>query len=54
MEEEKSLNLSMELAIEKVFRMWWNTTADTFTYKIGWNHCDSDLLKNGPRPTKRV
>ncbi|XP_065094639.1 uncharacterized protein LOC135715167 [Ochlerotatus camptorhynchus] len=51
--EEKSLDLSSELSTEKVLGMWWNTTSDTFTYKVGWNRYDGALLKGQRRPTKR-
>lgn len=51
--EEKSLDLSSELSTEKVLGMWWNTTSDTFTYKVGWNRYDGALLKGERRPTKR-
>ncbi|XP_062556741.1 uncharacterized protein LOC134221566 [Armigeres subalbatus] len=52
-DEEKSLDLSAELATEKVLGMWWNTVADAFTYKIGWKRFDGLLLEGGRRPTKR-
>ncbi|XP_053690937.1 uncharacterized protein LOC128739468 [Sabethes cyaneus] len=51
--EEKSLDISAELSTEKVLGMWWNTTSDTFTYKVGWNRYDEALLKGKRRPTKR-
>ncbi|XP_065075283.1 uncharacterized protein LOC135699027 [Ochlerotatus camptorhynchus] len=51
--KEKSLDLSSELSTEKVLGMWWNTTTDSFTYKVGWNRYDGALLKGGRRPTKR-
>lgn len=52
-EEEKSLDLSTELATEKVLGMWWDTKADAFTYKVGWNRYDAKLLTGGRRPSKR-
>ncbi|XP_062704409.1 uncharacterized protein LOC109433030 [Aedes albopictus] len=52
-DEEKSLDLTTELSTEKVLGMWWNTAADAFTYKIGWNRYDGELLKGERRPTKR-
>ncbi|XP_062556661.1 uncharacterized protein LOC134221484 [Armigeres subalbatus] len=52
-DEEKSLDLTTELATEKVLGMWWNTAADAFTYKIGWNRYEAELLKGNRHPTKR-
>ncbi|XP_062715269.1 uncharacterized protein LOC115260558 [Aedes albopictus] len=51
--DEKCLDLSSELATEKVLGMWWNTTDDVFTYKVGWNRYDPALLRGERRPTKR-
>ncbi|XP_062558178.1 uncharacterized protein LOC134223057 [Armigeres subalbatus] len=51
-EFEKNLNLSSELATEKVLGMWWCTTSDTFTYKLSPKH-DTDLLAGKRKPTKR-
>ncbi|XP_062705726.1 uncharacterized protein LOC134287612 [Aedes albopictus] len=51
--DEKCLDLSSELATEKVLGMWWNTTDDVFTYKVGWNRYDPALLGGERRPTKR-
>ncbi|XP_055622791.1 uncharacterized protein LOC129766295 [Toxorhynchites rutilus septentrionalis] len=51
--EEKCLDLSSELSTEKVLGMWWNTTSDAFTYKIGWTRFDGALLNGQRRPTKR-
>lgn len=48
-ENEKRLDLSTELATEKVPGMWWNTSTDTFFYEIGWNRYDADWLKGGRR-----
>ncbi|XP_062538447.1 uncharacterized protein LOC134206735 [Armigeres subalbatus] len=42
--EEKSLDLTAEMSTEKVLGMWWNTTSDMFTYKVGWSRYDSALL----------
>ncbi|XP_062715437.1 uncharacterized protein LOC134291545 [Aedes albopictus] len=50
---EKSLDLATELSTEKVLGMWWNTAADAFTYKIGWNRYGEKLLRGDRRPTKR-
>ncbi|XP_055527345.1 uncharacterized protein LOC129719964 [Wyeomyia smithii] len=50
---EKCLDLSSELSAEKVLGMWWNTTLDFFTFKIGWTRYDATLLKGTKRPTKR-
>ncbi|XP_053686216.1 uncharacterized protein LOC128735749 [Sabethes cyaneus] len=51
--KERSLDLSSELSTEKVLGMWWNTTTDAFTYKVGWNRYGEALLKGKRRPTKR-
>ncbi|XP_053691246.1 uncharacterized protein LOC128739767 [Sabethes cyaneus] len=51
--EEKCLDLSPELVTEKVLGMWWNTTDDVLTYKVGWNRYDAPLLEGQRRPTKR-
>ncbi|XP_053686266.1 uncharacterized protein LOC128735804 [Sabethes cyaneus] len=51
--DEKCLDLSSELATEKVLGMWWNTRDDVFTYKIGWHRYDTALLAGQRRPTKR-
>lgn len=51
--EEKSLDLSTELATEKVLGMWWCTDLDTFTYKVGWDRYGRALLEGQNRPTKR-
>ncbi|XP_062557548.1 uncharacterized protein LOC134222413 [Armigeres subalbatus] len=51
--DEKCLDLSSELATEKVLGMWWNTTDDVFTYKVGWNRYGPALLGGERRPTKR-
>ncbi|XP_062709120.1 uncharacterized protein LOC134288391 [Aedes albopictus] len=51
--DEKCLDLSSELTTEKVLGMWWNTTDDVFTYKVGWNRYDPALLGGERRPTKR-
>ena len=34
--EKKNLDLTAEVATEKVLGLWWCTEEDTFTYKIGW------------------
>ncbi|XP_065090559.1 uncharacterized protein LOC135711619 [Ochlerotatus camptorhynchus] len=51
--DEKCLDLSPELATEKVLGMWWNTSYDVFTYKVGWSRYDPALLGGQRRPTKR-
>ncbi|XP_062706189.1 uncharacterized protein LOC134287695 [Aedes albopictus] len=51
--EQKNLDLSPELATEKVLGMWWCTNSDTFTYKVGWNRYGRALLEGQTRPTKR-
>ncbi|XP_062539202.1 uncharacterized protein LOC134207512 [Armigeres subalbatus] len=51
--EEKNLDLSPELATEKVLGMWWCTNVDTFTYKVGWDRYGRALLQGQRRPTKR-
>ncbi|XP_055542841.1 uncharacterized protein LOC129728428 [Wyeomyia smithii] len=50
---EKNLDISPELATEKVLGMWWCTASDVFTYKIGWNRYEQSLLQGHRRPTKR-
>ncbi|XP_062711573.1 uncharacterized protein LOC134289576 [Aedes albopictus] len=49
---EKSLNLTSELATEKILGMWWCTATDTFTYKLSAKH-DTELLAGTRKPTKR-
>ncbi|XP_055591192.1 uncharacterized protein LOC129743240 [Uranotaenia lowii] len=49
---EKSLNLSGEMATEKVLGMWWCTATDTFTYKIP-PRVNAELLQGDIVPTKR-
>ncbi|XP_065076509.1 uncharacterized protein LOC135700047 [Ochlerotatus camptorhynchus] len=51
--EEKNLDLSPELATEKVLGMWWCTDSDTFTYKVGWTRYGQALLEGKRHPTKR-
>ncbi|XP_062557088.1 uncharacterized protein LOC134221938 [Armigeres subalbatus] len=51
--EEKNLDLSPELATEKVLGKWWCTDVDTFTYKVGWDRYGQALLEGQHRPTKR-
>ncbi|XP_058827942.1 uncharacterized protein LOC131687869 [Topomyia yanbarensis] len=50
---DKNLDLSPEIATEKVLGMWWCTEADVFTFKVGWDRYDRDLLEGHRRPTKR-
>ncbi|XP_053691213.1 uncharacterized protein LOC128739741 [Sabethes cyaneus] len=49
---EKSLNLSSEMATEKVLGLWWCTATDTFTFKIS-PRINAELLQGGIVPTKR-
>lgn len=51
--EEKDLNLTAELANEKVLGMWWNTTTDCFTFKLSNGRFDQSLIDGSRRPTKR-
>ncbi|XP_062714304.1 uncharacterized protein LOC134291053 [Aedes albopictus] len=49
----KNLDLSSEMATEKVLGLWWCTEKDTLTYKICWTRYDVALLAGQRRPTKR-
>ncbi|XP_062556742.1 uncharacterized protein LOC134221567 [Armigeres subalbatus] len=49
---EMSLNITSEVATEKILGMWWCTTTDTFTYKLSPKH-DRMLLAGMRKPTKR-
>ncbi|XP_062714222.1 uncharacterized protein LOC134290992 [Aedes albopictus] len=49
----KNLDLSAEMATEKVLGLWWCTEKDTLTYKVGWTRYDEVLLEEQRRPTKR-
>ncbi|XP_058840799.1 uncharacterized protein LOC131696266 [Topomyia yanbarensis] len=49
---EKSMSIGEVDTTEKVLGMWWDTTADCFTYKLSTRH-DPDLLSGKKRPTKR-
>ncbi|XP_062707432.1 uncharacterized protein LOC134287995 [Aedes albopictus] len=49
---EKNLSIGETETTEKVLGMWWDTTADCFTYKLSSRH-DADLLSGRKRPTKR-
>ncbi|XP_055522480.1 uncharacterized protein LOC129716671 [Wyeomyia smithii] len=49
---EKDLNLSSEMATEKVLGMWWSISSDTFTFKLSPKH-DRELLSGQKIPTKR-
>ncbi|XP_062541898.1 uncharacterized protein LOC134209893 [Armigeres subalbatus] len=49
----KNLDVSAELATEKVLGLWWCTQKDTFTFKIGWTRYDEALLTGRRRPSKR-
>ncbi|XP_062700521.1 uncharacterized protein LOC134284941 isoform X2 [Aedes albopictus] len=48
----KNLSIGETDTTEKVLGMWWDTTADCFTYKLSSRH-DADLLSGRKRPTKR-
>ncbi|XP_062715374.1 uncharacterized protein LOC134291519 [Aedes albopictus] len=50
--DEKNLSIGETDTTEKVLGMWWDTTADCFTYKLSSRH-DADLLSGRKRPTKR-
>ncbi|XP_055615004.1 uncharacterized protein LOC129761310 [Toxorhynchites rutilus septentrionalis] len=49
---EKNLGFGEENATEKVLGLWWNTTADYFTFKVSPRY-NQDLLSGHRRPTKR-
>ncbi|XP_058827701.1 uncharacterized protein LOC131687632 [Topomyia yanbarensis] len=49
---EKDLSVGEDTTTEKVLGMWWNTSSDSFTYKIS-PRFDRDLLTGRRRPTKR-
>ncbi|XP_062705505.1 uncharacterized protein LOC115255509 [Aedes albopictus] len=50
---EKDLNISAEVASQKILGMWWHTKDDVFKYKICWTRFDSALLDGSRCPTKR-
>ncbi|XP_058817345.1 uncharacterized protein LOC131680649 [Topomyia yanbarensis] len=50
---EKSLDLTSDLATEKVLGMWWCTASDCFTFKINWHRFDENILNGSRHPTKR-
>lgn len=50
--QEKSLNITSDLATEKILGMWWCTATDTFTYKLSPKH-NIELLAGKRKPTKR-
>ncbi|XP_058467437.1 uncharacterized protein LOC131439240 [Malaya genurostris] len=50
---EKNLDLTSEMGTEKVLGMWWCTTSNTFTYRVGWSRLDRALLEGRRHPTKR-
>lgn len=50
---EKDLDLSPEVAMEKVLGMWWRTETDEFMFKVGWTRYDPLLLTGQRPPTKR-
>ncbi|XP_055523244.1 uncharacterized protein LOC129717391 [Wyeomyia smithii] len=49
---EKSLNLSSEMATEKVLGLWWCTATDTFTFKLS-PRINGEMLRGDIVPTKR-
>ncbi|XP_058817676.1 uncharacterized protein LOC131680985 [Topomyia yanbarensis] len=49
---EKNMSLCAEMTTEKVLGMWWDTTTDTFTFKLSPKH-DEQLLSGIRMPTKR-
>lgn len=49
---EKNMSFCTEMSTEKVLGMWWDTTTDTFTFKLSPKH-DMDLLSGVRMPTKR-
>ncbi|XP_055614821.1 uncharacterized protein LOC129761139 [Toxorhynchites rutilus septentrionalis] len=50
--QEKSMEMSSDLALEKVLGMWWSTTTDVFRYKLCADH-NRELLNGTKNPTKR-
>ncbi|XP_065076520.1 uncharacterized protein LOC135700058 [Ochlerotatus camptorhynchus] len=50
---EKDLNITTELANQKILGMWWDTRDDVFKYKICWTRFDQALLNGSRCPTKR-
>lgn len=52
-EKNKNLNISPELATEKVLGMLWNTTSDSFCFKLNENRIKDGILSGVQRPTKR-
>ncbi|XP_049548132.1 uncharacterized protein LOC125959354 [Anopheles darlingi] len=51
--EEKHIECTHTVHTEKVLGMWWDTAADTFTYRIGRNKHSCDLWQGTRCPTKR-
>ncbi|XP_055604205.1 uncharacterized protein LOC129752452 [Uranotaenia lowii] len=49
---EKNLSVGPEMSTEKVLGMWWDTTTDTFAFKLSPKH-DAELLSGARIPTKR-
>ncbi|XP_058457574.1 uncharacterized protein LOC131434649 [Malaya genurostris] len=49
---EKDMNFTAEMVTEKVLGMWWDTTSDTFTFKLSPKH-DVQLISGARMPTKR-
>ncbi|XP_041785039.1 uncharacterized protein LOC121600475 [Anopheles merus] len=49
---EKDVNVGTDTRTEKVLGMWWDTQADTFTYKVSPRN-DEQLLAGAKLPTKR-
>lgn len=48
----KSMDMTSDLALEKVLGMWWSTTSDVFRYKLCTDR-NRDLLAGAKHPTKR-
>lgn len=51
--ENKCLDLTTELASEKVLGMWWCTKSDCFTFKFNRSRHDVSLMDGSRIPTKR-
>ncbi|XP_058457587.1 uncharacterized protein LOC131434654 [Malaya genurostris] len=49
---EKHINISSHLSMEKVLGMWWNSHSDTFTFKLPTKP-DKELLSGQRVPTKK-
>ncbi|XP_058816619.1 uncharacterized protein LOC131679884 [Topomyia yanbarensis] len=49
---EKSMDVTSDIALEKVLGMWWNTESDDFRFKLSKER-HADLLFGTKHPTKR-